>query len=969
MNASYFQVFDKLGNEVGGPVDFNTLWAPLGFTSAGDPVILYDQEYDRWIITEFPSGNQLLVAISETSDPLGSYMAYNFATPRFPDYPKYGLWKNTLYVTTNESGASVHHTYFLDRAALINGDATVRIQRIEIPGVNNAPGFMVATPVDWSGSTDPHPDALPMVMYIQDDAWGEVAQDEIEIFSFDVDFDNEANTIVNQFSLPTAAFDAAACADYGPGFACIPQPNSTGLDGIPWVIMNQTHYRNFGTHESMVLNFLVDYTGSENPIGGIRWMELRRADPGVEWTVYQEGTFAPEDGLHRFMGAIAMDGVGNIGLAYNVSSETEFAGLRFTGRRANDPLGVMTVEEYNLATGLSETSDDRFGDYATMSVDPIDDRTFWFTGEYMKDNNRWGTKVVAFNLFRDTVDIGPIQAIAPTSGPALSDMETAIVVIKNFGLDTINNFMIGYQLDSETPVLEMVPDTILPDSTLVFQFSSPLDLTVPGRHTLRYFTELTDDSNPSNDNLVSHPTHVPLLDASILGVAQFESFICGSDAEVTIELANLGIDTLASVTVDIYLDNVISESINWTGSLLQNQSQIISSSLTGLPPGGSDLKIISSTPNGGIDQIPMNDTFSILLTSAPSNQTTTLEIIPDRFPDEITWQVTDVNSIVLFSGGPYSSSDSVISESWCLAPECHTFTIFDAADDGICCGFGNGSYQIIDPSGNVLVNSDGTYGAQESFSFCIDSCVIIAELDMTPVSAAGAMDGAVRIAASNGNTPYRFSIDGGNNYQFANLFTDLPAGEYYVAVRDRDDCVYRDTFLLTTCDMEVVVTTLDESEVGAQDGSISFLVQGGTPPFEFSIDGGLTSQLDTIFDSLSATDYMVLVSDSNGCLFSELVTVDVNVSTRSVSLGHAILVYPNPTDGVLLLEVRGATDQKLFLPFEVYDGPGKLIYASNLVNYSNVFKGEVTLQGYPSGTYYLIFPGDEIHRMTRILKQ
>ena len=970
VNSSYYQVFDKNGNTIGNPVDFNNLWAPLGFTSFGDPIILFDQEYNRWIITEFaPTGsNQLLIAISNTSDPLGTFTVYNFATPNFPDYPKYSIWKNTVYISTNESGSSVHHLYFLDKDALMTGAATVRLQRIEIPGVNNSPGFMVATPLDWSGQIEPATDALPTAMYIQDDAWGAVAQDQLEIFSFDIDFDDSDSTVVTQTSIPTSPFDSDMCAAPGGGFACVPQPNSSGMDGLPYVIMNQMHYRNFITHESIVLNFSVDYTGTSDPISGIRWMELRRPDPSVAWSVFQEGTYAPDDGLHRFMGAIAMDGLGNIGLGFNVASDTEFAGLRYTGRRVNDALGVMTVDEYNLATGQGITQDDRFGDYATMAVDPVDDRTFWFTGEYMKSNSQWGTKVVAFNLFRDSIDIGPIDVVRPASAPALTNMETAEIIIKNFGLDTIFSFNMGYILDGNSPVMESISRTLLPDSSVSFIFTVPMDLSQIGNHSLEFITELTDDTNPSNDRLKSAVNNIPFIDAAITGFGDFSNFICGNKAELTIQLTNYGIDTLTSARIDIFLNNTLLDTLQWNGQLAMGQTDLLSYQLANLTAGLSEYTVTSNLPNGQLDEVPINDTSQISVTSAPNNSTSRLELIPDRFPQEITWQLTNENGVILYSGGPYTGADDLVVAEWCLAPACHTFTIFDASSDGICCGFGDGSYQILDPSGNVLISSTGEYGAQEESTFCLDSCVVQADIEVTQASAADSSDGAILLMARNGKTPYKFSIDGGANFQFSNMFNDLPVGFYPVQVKDRDNCIYRDTIEITSCFMNVITSTSDESAVNAEDGSISIHVDGGIPPYVFSVDGGIIYQSDTLFSSLSAGNYDVVVLDSSGCAFTQSVFVDLNVATTTIFHGKDLRIYPNPTDGLFSIELDGIIGNELYLPFRIHNSQGKLILDSKLVRYNETYKGAITIERLPAGAYYLIFPGNQINGMTRIIK-
>ncbi|MEM8908783.1 MAG: hypothetical protein AAGD05_13130, partial [Bacteroidota bacterium] len=694
VNASWFQVFDKEGTAVSNPIVMNTIWASIGFQSAGDPIILYDQEANRWIITEFPFGNQLLIAISDTSDPLGSWNAYNFATPSFPDYPKYSIWSNALCVTTNEGGPGVLHAYFLDRQALLNGDAMVSIQRLELPGTNNGPGFFVATPVDWTGNTPPPANAHPMILKINDDAWGDSPQDQIDIFSIDLDFNNANNTTVTNTAVITAPFDSDACAAPGFGFSCIPQMNGPGIDGIVQTIMHQSHYRNFGSHEAVVLNFIVN-AGGADIISGIRWMELRRT-PGNEWTLFQEGTFAPDDGLHRFMGGIAMDGAGNIGLGYSVSSPNSFPGLRFTGRKASDPLGEMTIDEVNIIEGASANNSDRYGDYAQMTIDPTDDRTFWYTGEYMQTGGDWGTRIFSFQITRDTLDIGPLTLVTPQDSPDLTATETVSVNVKNFGLATQTTFEVGYIYENGTPVVESVNINLAPDSVYTHTFATSIDASQVGPHPIVLFTNLANDQAPFNDTLRAVITKIPRLDIGITSITNlFANCVDLATPEFTI--SNFGFEPVTSATIEIFLNGTLFNSFEWTGNLAPGASETFSLEITGLQQGSNTVMATASKPNGDLDEIAANNSFSRSFNAIIQGVDISILINSDDFPEEITWEVEDEQGNVLYAGGPYEIANDLITETVCLDPEaCYTFSISDAYGDGICCIYGNGNYSLVD---------------------------------------------------------------------------------------------------------------------------------------------------------------------------------------------------------------------------------------------------------------------------------
>ncbi|MDX1410128.1 MAG: hypothetical protein R3330_18390, partial [Saprospiraceae bacterium] len=357
----------------------------------------------------------------------------------------------------------------------------------------SGPGFQVLTPVSWIGDSLPPDGMNPMVMRMNDDAWGAPA-DRLELYSIDVDWSNEANSVVTETLIPTAPFDAEFCSVSGPGFTCVPQPNGVGIDGIPWVIMHRMKYRRFAEHSAIVLNFTVDVSGDDD--AGIRWIELR-ADSTDDWTIYQEGTVGTLDGENRFMGGISIDGKGNIGLGYNVSSETTWPSLRFTGRRASDPLGEMSVEEYEFAAGTGGVNGARFGDYASMSVD--NQNMFWYAGEYVTTGPEWRTRIVGFKLLREQVDIGPVELAAPVNAPDL-ESENVTVGIINHGIQPQTTFDIGYVFEGGAPVIESVTiDSLFTDSVYMHTFAEPVTFAGFGDYSLMVYTSMVSDSNTIND--------------------------------------------------------------------------------------------------------------------------------------------------------------------------------------------------------------------------------------------------------------------------------------------------------------------------------------------------------------------------------------------------------------------------------------------------------------------------------------
>jgi hypothetical protein len=380
------------GSVVAGPFAMDSLGTGACASGLGDPVVLYDELANRWLLSEFSgSGNHLCVYVSQTSDPVsGGWFAYDFSTPNFPDYPKYAVWPDAYYVTTNEASPAV---YALDRVRMLTG-APATAQRFTAPSLPSFP-FEALTPADHDGDQPPPPGAPGIIARHRDtEVHGPAStpsHDLLELFEFHVDWTTPSNSTFTQLpSVPIAEIDSDLCGLVS--FSCVPQPGSgVELDPLREVIMFRLAYRRTGSTDVLVGNLATDVDGNDHV--GTRWFELR--DGGAGWSVFQEGTLAP-DADHRWMGAIAMDGAGNILLGYNVSSSATFPGLRYTGRHAADPPGTLAAEAV-LAAGSASNGSNRYGDYASMSVDPVDDCTFWFTGEY-NTSSQWSTRIGALKF-------------------------------------------------------------------------------------------------------------------------------------------------------------------------------------------------------------------------------------------------------------------------------------------------------------------------------------------------------------------------------------------------------------------------------------------------------------------------------------------------------------------------------------------------------------------------------------------
>ncbi len=409
-----FAVYSKTGTRMLGPLTLGTLWQGFEIPDctdlSGDPVVLYDQLEDRWILTQFTTRGPTFfncIAISQTGDPTGAYFRYAFSTGvNFPDYPKYGVWPNAYFIATREfapdDSFAGDGAYALERDRMLDGDPGARMVKFLLaPGAAPyLPGDGLL-PSDLDGTREPPDNSPNYFVGTMDDGAGRGAPfDGINIFQFSVEWDDTPiASFVLSAQLPVAPFDSIFPC--GPGSRnCIPQPGTTNKIDILSYRQRPTWrlaYRNFGRFESLVTNQSVEASPG---VAGVRWYEVRRIRG--KFSVFQQGTYAPNDGVNRWMGSIAADRRNDMAVGFSVSNATTvFPGIRYTGRLSADPVGQMTLGEGVLINGSgSQLVSARWGDYTSMTVDPTDDCTFWYVNEYYQTSSArgWQTRIGNFRL-------------------------------------------------------------------------------------------------------------------------------------------------------------------------------------------------------------------------------------------------------------------------------------------------------------------------------------------------------------------------------------------------------------------------------------------------------------------------------------------------------------------------------------------------------------------------------------------
>ena len=576
---SEFAIWDKNGNNIIPESSLASIGGTFTNETDGDPIVFYDESADRFILMQFSAEDgsssppALLFAVAMGSDPVNSgWYTYRFDLEALPDYPKISLWRDGYYITTNKDALEPEGkeiVYVLERDKMLQGSDAVRIIGFPLPGIRNN-GFYSPAGFSVVGNELPPPGNAPII-YLQDDEWAGVNQDHLKLWLIDVDWNSPASSTISESQEITNGVSPFAATFDGGGFQNLPQPGSeVDIDALQGAMMYMTQYRRFASYNSVVMNFVVDIEPSSAKHAGIRWYELRQQADGQPWSVYQEGTYAP-DSSDRFSGSIGIDTRGNIGLGFTVVNDDPlkevFPSIRYTGRYINDPLGVMSIEEQSIVEGESPQPrpEGRYGDYAHLSIDPVDGITFWHNAEYFEGLDRVN-KVGVFSFSATELnDIGAVALSGPQSA-TLTTSEEIVIDLRNFGLNAQSGFEVSYSINGGPQVTETFSESIASESSATYTFNEPADLSEVGEtYTITISTHLENDANPNNDSIDTQVKNLPPRDVGVTSIdSPFTSESLSSTETVTISIENFGGEPQQDIPVSYQVGNntVVNETYN-----------------------------------------------------------------------------------------------------------------------------------------------------------------------------------------------------------------------------------------------------------------------------------------------------------------------------------------------------------------------------------------------------------------------
>lgn len=600
-----FQIFDKTGADLsGGTLRFGGLW-PAGDpcnSDLGDPIVVYDHLADRWLLSQFARNAAqtqfwMCVAISQTPNPvLNTWFIYTLELPVFPDYPKFGVWPDGYYMSSYEQ--SNLGVFVFDRNAMITGAATAFTKfTINALGAANVRDTRIL-PADLDGPAPPAGTPEFFVRPVDDQQDPGNPVDRLEIYEFSSNWTTNTfsfNLVTTISGAALAAFDIMTCNRTGGGDVrdCIPEPDTAStVDALSNRPMMQLKYRHFAGHDSMVFNQTIDVSGSinallgftpANEVAGIRWYELQRS--GGPWGINQQGTYAPQSPqttteaqlVHRWMGSAAMDKNGNIALGYSVVNDDDtngqeiFPGIRYSGRRFDDLAGQLGQTERIILNGtLSETggAGQRWGDYSAMSVDPVDDCTFYFTTHVATGANGKPTRIAAFRFDTCGTDLAIFKTDTPDPVVAGGQLRYDLQVVNQGALtaegvvvtDTLPAAGVTYVSDTGGCTLaagtltcslgNMAPFTSRTISIQVAVSSSAFANGITTLTNTATVTALSGDFDPTNNTATASTVVVEQADLRVIKTCKPDGpATANSPGHCDIQVDNLGLSDARNVTL------------------------------------------------------------------------------------------------------------------------------------------------------------------------------------------------------------------------------------------------------------------------------------------------------------------------------------------------------------------------------------------------------------------------------------
>jgi hypothetical protein len=551
-------------------------------------------------------------------------------------------------------------------------------------------------------------------------------------------------------------------------------------------------------------------------------------------------------------------------------------------------------------------------------------------------------------------DLGVTAIVDPQSSSSLGSSELVTATIANQGLNDMSNFDIELVVDGQSMQTITIPQAIQPFSEADFQFSVPQDFSAIGDYNITAIVSHANDEYENNDTLDVVLSKVHALDGA-LSISEL-AVVCNDVVEVDAIITNHGETTITEVQIAVVLNGSVVDVINTSVNIPFEGQRMVTVAIDDNLQQNNNITLNLININGQLDENSSNNSASTTTTLDSDYKTISLIINADDYAQETSWKLLDeANEII--STGSLSSSDSnqVYTEEICVDyTSCFSLHFYDSYGDGICCGYGEGNFQVLDASGDTILTNSGEFDNFVKEVFCLDNsaCEITAEVNITPATSF-ANDGAITINTSTGMSPFQYSIDGGQTFSDSNTFENLIPGDYNVfIVGAAGICFYQETVSIAACNftsVDIEATTVPS--VVSTNGSIVITPNSGEGPYQYSIDGGQTFSQNNVFSNLAVGDYNVVVKDiADICSYEVDVPIEVEglivneinySSSAGFNAGDWIELY-NPKTASLDISNWQIKDDNNTHVFVIPEGTqiagnGFLVLVKDAVAFSSVF--------------------------------
>lgn len=515
---------------------------------------------------------------------------------------------------------------------------------------------------------------------------------------------------------------------------------------------------------------------------------------------------------------------------------------------------------------------------------------------------------------KSNYDLAAVRIIDPQNSSTLGTDELITAEIGNQGLKEMSGFEISLFVEGDFQETILIDETLNPLSSASYQFTTPQDFSMIGDYNITIVVADSTDGYSRNDTLHTVISNLHYLEAGI--TAELDQIECGQTVSVDAYVTNYGEATFYGVEIEVVVNGMAVDTVIYEFSIPYLVEVNIPINVTeNLELTDNEIELNLLSVNGEQDAILDNNSASFVTDLDTDYDYVTLIVNTDQFPNETTWTIIDEMNGEIISSGNVSGVQpfETFTEDICMNYQsCFTIIVDDAYGDGICCGFGEGNFSLVNSSGETLLYNDGEFTSSVEEFFCVspEECNLTADITAIGASGANATDGVINIVASDGVAPYEYSINGGQSFGSNNVFSNVAPGTYDVVIQDLTmTCTYETTVVVEVCLLTTAISTSIASSENASDGSITINATNGMAPYEYSIDGGENFSTDSEFDNLTPGIYNIAVTDASGfCLYE----TEVEVRYWGDCLFNADVTTTNATfdtesDGILEIEATSGS--------------------------------------------------------------